>query len=991
MKHIFLFLLIMIQGLTVSASQGIPFFVNFTSAEYKAHNRNFDVICDDFGSVYIANFEGLLYYDQSQWRIIHTPGISRITFLFKDSRGRIWVGGYNLLGYLTSSSNGVLRLELVSSDTDTFFLGEVTDIDEIDQKIHIQTASGHNYAVIDNQLQKIKGQPIVSQPFDQYIDGYKINQRLILENGWSLLATAGKGLVVLDSSGIELFTFSEQNELCNNNVNRIAYDGKGCVWGATDNGLFCINAPSVYSRFASTEGLKGEVASIHSGKEGLYVGTLQGLFKKESKMFKPVSPITQACWQLESAADGSLYAATAEGMFHIKNGKIKRMTELFALSVFPDNQGGCYTGELNGIYYNSHAGNRILIDSIEKVTHFMQSEDGILWVKTIYGQVYRKKVNEDLFKQVTTEVNAQKNDVLSLFKSDTYVCLINTEGLMRWSAKEGKFNIVKKRTSKNHLAFPKFIYSNEKNKLWVTDSEGVNLSIFVNKEKPKEYAEVLSPLRDLTVYAMDIDGTDVWIGETNGLIHWQSAVSDVGLTQKPQVFIRTVTLGNDSIVWGGYQDGDTLKAQLPFSNLKLTSDYRNIEFTFSSGYTSVLGKTTYRYRLEGYNDWSEWNEETTVRFVNLPYSSYVFQVMACDKYGRVTQAVSLRFEIFPPFYLRWYSLIGYIILLIILVGFIIWLRIRHFLKEKMRLEEIVEQRTSQLSQRNEEIEEKSKSLEIALNDLGQAQNELIRQEKMATVGSLTQGLIDRILNPMNYVNNFSHLSLELIKDISDNLVEEKENMTPDNYEDTIDVLDMVRSNLQKIESHGANTTRILKAMEEMLESRSNNMQPIELTAICRKNFEMLNSYYAEEIKKFHIRTEMQVLQDFIVIEANADLLSKTFMNLLSNCIYAIKKKYIQQQGYDPLISFCIKISEGEQLKLYIRDNGIGIEETIVDKIFEPFFTTKTTGEAAGVGLYLSREIISSHNGTITVESRKNEYTEFVITLPVKQTNSTHAE
>lgn len=992
MKYI-LFLLIALQSLTVSAGQGLPFFVNFTSAEYKAHNRNFDVVCDNCGSVYVANFEGVLYYDQSEWRIIHSPGISRITVLFKDSRGRIWVGGYNLFGYLSASSNGVLELKLLSSDTETHFLGEVTNIDESNQKIRVQTSSGHSYIVAGNRLQKIKEQAIIPPSRDHYTDGYKINQRLALENGWSMLATAGKGLVILDRKGIELFTLSEQNGLCNNNINHIVSDGKGCIWGATDNGLFCINVPSVYSRYTSTEGLKGEVASIYCGTEGLFVGTLQGLFKKESKKFKPVPSITQACWQLESAIDGNIYAATAAGLFQLKDNKIKQLTETLTLSVFPDRQGGYYTGELNAIYYNSHSGNRILVDSVEKVTQFMQSEDGMLWATTMYGQVYRKKTNENKFKQLTTQVNARQNDILSLFNNGTDICLINAQELMKWNAKEEKFNMVRKRTDKDLITFPQFVYADNKGRLWMTDNEGKNLSVSTKGNKLKEYDAALNPLCDLTVRAMNTEGTDVWIGETNGLLHWQSAISDTGLEQSPQIFIRTITLDNDSIAWGGYQDVDTLKARLSFTRLRLDSDHRNIKFSFSSDHSSAFGKTLYRYRLEGYNDWSEWGEETFATFTNLWYGSYTFQVMARDKYGRITPPASLQLVILSPFYLKWYSITGYILLLVIFIAFIIRLRMHRLLKEKMHLEEIVEQRTVQLRQRNEEIEEKSRSLEVALNDLSKAQNELIRQEKMATVGSLTKGLIDRILNPLNYINNFSHLTQGLVKDISDNLEDEKENMTLDNYADTVDVLDMIRSNLGKIEEHGMNTTRILKAMEEMLKNRSGNMQPMDLAAVCRKNFEMLNSYYAEDIKKFHIRTEMHESQDFIAIEANAELLSKTIMSLLGNSIYAVKKKYVQQQGYDPLISFSIEICESQQIRLHIRDNGIGIEDTILDKIFDPFFTTKTTGEAAGVGLYLSREIISNHNGTITVESRKNEYTEFVITLPVKQerTNSIYTE
>ena len=117
--------------------------------------------------------------------------------------------------------------------------------------------------------------------------------------------------------------------------------------------------------------------------------------------------------------------------------------------------------------------------------------------------------------------------------------------------------------------------------------------------------------------------------------------------------------------------------------------------------------------------------------------------------------------------------------------------------------------------------------------MSNAEYQLIRQEKMATVGTLIKGLVDRILNPMNYVNNFSHMSIGLVKDIKDNLDDDQENMTSDIYEDSVDALDMLNTNLQKIEEHGLNTTRILKAMEEMLKDRGINLTLINVASICR--------------------------------------------------------------------------------------------------------------------------------------------------------------
>ena len=250
---------------------------------------------------------------------------------------------------------------------------------------------------------------------------------------------------------------------------------------------------------------------------------------------------------------------------------------------------------------------------------------------------------------------------------------------------------------------------------------------------------------------------------------------------------------------------------------------------------------------------------------------------------------------------------------------------------------------------------------------------------MATVGKLTQGLIDRILNPLNYINNFAKLSEGLVNDVAANIEDEKEHMDPDNYEDTADVLDMLKGNLQKVGEHGASTSRTLKAMEEMLKDRSGGIVEMNLTVLLQQNREMLQKYYEKEIGEYHIKTVFELPEHEIRIKGNAEQLSKTFMSLLGNSVYAVCKKY-RQQAYAPEISTTVEV-KGKHAYLHFRDNGIGIESTILDKIFDPFFTTKTTGEASGIGLYLSREIVQNLGGDISVQSQKDVFTEFTITLP----------
>ena len=202
-----------------------------------------------------------------------------------------------------------------------------------------------------------------------------------------------------------------------------------------------------------------------------------------------------------------------------------------------------------------------------------------------------------------------------------------------------------------------------------------------------------------------------------------------------------------------------------------------------------------------------WTTDTHAKFNNIPDGNHTFSVQAQDAMNRKSDIVSIKFHIVPPFYKRWYMYLVYFILLSALVYLMVRLRIRKLENDKIRLEQIIQERT----------------------------NQVVKLEKMATVGKLTQGLIDRILNPLNYINNFAKLSEGLVKDVKANIEDDKPNMDEENFEDTMDVLEMLGGNLQKVGEHGQNTTRTLKAMEEMLKDRTGGVVDTEVTAILWRN------------------------------------------------------------------------------------------------------------------------------------------------------------
>ena len=308
------------------------------------------------------------------------------------------------------------------------------------------------------------------------------------------------------------------------------------------------------------------------------------------------------------------------------------------------------------------------------------------------------------------------------------------------------------------------------------------------------------------------------------------------------------------------------------------------------------------------------------------------------------------------------------------------------LKRKLSIKEDlakeVEERTEQIRSEKDAIQEESDKLAAALSALSEAQDELVRKERMATVGQLTQGLVDRILNPLNYINNFANLSEGLAKELRENLESQKGKLPQDVYEDSEELLDMMSSNLQKISAHGYNTVRIVKAMEELLKDRVGVLILTNMNTLCRIALEKLKKSYEKEIQEKNVRIVFDNLNLSLMMEVNADKLGKAIDGVLKNAMYAVLRK-AEQVAYSPEIYLGLKVN-GDQLDITIRDNGTGIDEKIKDKIFAPFFTTKTTGEAAGVGLYLCREIVQNHRGSIAVESQKGEYSQFLISLPIYQ-------
>lgn len=286
----------------------------------------------------------------------------------------------------------------------------------------------------------------------------------------------------------------------------------------------------------------------------------------------------------------------------------------------------------------------------------------------------------------------------------------------------------------------------------------------------------------------------------------------------------------------------------------------------------------------------------------------------------------------------------------------------------------------------EEAQTRTRELAASLAELRTAQDRLIQSEKMASLGQLTAGIAHEIKNPLNFVNNFSSLSVDLLKELKEVLEGLAETATPDQKADIDDLIITLEGNLEKIGSHGRRADGIVKSMLMHSRGVSDDVRPVEVNAIVEEALNLSYHGLRAQDKSFNVTLERDYDDQAGSIEAVQQDLSRVLINIIGNGFYAANKRRRSDDdaAFVPTLRVATRATN-DGVEIRIRDNGVGIPEEAKSKLFTPFFTTKPTGEGTGLGLSISFEIIArQHGGSITVDSQVNEFTEFTIRLPRRQ-------
>lgn len=303
-------------------------------------------------------------------------------------------------------------------------------------------------------------------------------------------------------------------------------------------------------------------------------------------------------------------------------------------------------------------------------------------------------------------------------------------------------------------------------------------------------------------------------------------------------------------------------------------------------------------------------------------------------------------------------------------------RLNKFMVDQLRnrereLEQLVAERTS-------DLEDKNRLLEEAIEKIRQSQKQLIMQEKLASLGSLTNGVAHELHNPLNFVNNFSEISKELIE----------EAVQSGNPEEVLAIGNILKRNLTKILDHGRRAENIIKAMIMHSHSGSGVKDPTDLNQVCEQAVSMISYTAGSQATACPVVFEKRFAPQLPMINVVKRDLSKVLLNILNNSYYEVFRKWkLVGENYSPNIRIITQLKENRIL-ITVADNGDGVAEDQLDKIFEPFFTTKPAGEGVGLGLSISNDIIRSYGGKIAYSKEQKDgsgekLSVFTISIPLQ--------
>lgn len=1039
MKSLLLILLTeLILGLNVhSSAQGVgangeyrwiweratPFITNYTKDEYKAHGQNWCFEQDSNGIIYAGNTQGLLEYDGVKWRLIPLPNGSPVKSMAKTADGTIFIGAVNELGFIKSDSIGRTQYVSMLGFLDTsyhdvadiwftyaignavFFISnkyifrwhnnefriwKATDIYGfawlIDSRLYVHInevgllrLEGNEFLQVpggdqlrqmgittllplgNNKLMAIEAVEGVyfyekgrfSKPRsgigDELIDKIVIGG-IALPGGDSVIKTAGNGIYILDSDGRIKKQITRDDGLSSNVILGLYVDQDGDLWVATENGIDRIELGSGLRRYGENNNLMEYVNDISVFHDRIFAATNDGLLyleKADSQpaLFKKIPEILNQSWDLATVGN-RLFFANFNGFGTISDRLIPEyLLDANASYVLPtEDSSRLIIGTQYGKIYTLKKVNDEWItgaDTLQipgRVLRLTQDNAGDIWIGSRYSGVYR--IQPDTIGHsflggstitsydTSSGLVSPEYNVIKIMNDQIYV--VSQKHVYQYDESRDRFTIDSFfdgfRLHHSIQLMGEMFDAHKSGYLFFAASpDGNHIYQYENNQiNPLKISNRFSAFTPEKI--VDLDEDILLICGDKGIIVMDKNTRN-RLDPVFPVQLRKISIMEDSVLFSGNTQARDL--ELPYRKTVM-------RFEFALPAFDKPEAVQYQSFLENFDeDWTSWTYETQRDFTNLPEGDYIFHVRAQNEYDEISGEDIFAFTVNPPIHRTWWAYLLYGLAAFSLLMVIVQWRSNQLRKEKLALEGVVAERTLQLALQAEKLKD-----------------------------------MDR--RKSRFFANISHefrTPLTLIKGPVDQVIDQ-----PERILSTEDV-DLIR--------HNAN--RLLQLVNQLLDLSRLDAGKMELNTSKGELFPFLkaiasafSSYASLHSRKYKIK----IPDSDNVTDFDQDKLEKIVNNLLANAF-----KFTPENGSVTFKAY----HENEHLIMTVSDTGIGIDEAELSSVFNRFYqaddsSTRTAG-GMGIGLALTKELVSLMNGDIRVESNLGEGTIFIVTLPLTLENT----
>ncbi len=800
-----------------------------------------------------------------------------------------------------------------------------------------------------------------------FIKEKHLSHGIRLSSGNFALATLRGGLFIIDRHGNLRHVFDKSSGLQDNTVWYVFEDFQGNLWLALNEGVTKIEYTSPISIYDDNHSnLYGKVLSVvrHGPNNDLYAGTTNGLYcLSPTGKFSLVPGISGECWSILSAG-AALLAATNTGIFQMENNSKRLVTRehTYVLLKSESEPNRIWAGMAHGwvsLYLEKENGQWEVEQPFENITQgintIVEDKKGNLWLGILTKGVF--KVDFPTVRSIANSVvtrydtsNGLPGGHVRVFSAAGHVLFATEKGIFRFNEKNKVFIsdstfgdefaggengrgvfLIKEDSHKNI-----WLHSKARNVRAIPQSDGT----YLLDKKP--FFRI--PLAHVDTIYPDPVGEIIWFASVDGLIRYDTKVKknyDLAF----QTLIRKVWV-NGKPVFNGYKIGEGSKNLFPVIEYK----DRSLRFEFAAPFFEAEMEIQYQCLLEGYDDdWIEWSKETWKDYTNVDSGVNTFRVRAKNIYGNISPEDSFQFKVLPPWYKTWWAVSVYAVGFFFLMYLIVKWRSIHLEKEKQTLEQIIKERTIEIFEKSQQLEEQSEKLK---------EMDKVKSRFFANISHEFRTPLTLIMGPLE----------QMLTTTQVNEREQKKKMRL-----------MLR-----------NSQRLLGLINQLLELSKFDSGTMKLQT-SRQNIVSFLKGIFHSFDSLAVRYELdlkfQTEAENITLYFDSEKMEEVISNLLSNAV-----KFTPAGGRITLSVKTKKALPGTDqqdfLEVSVSDTGPGIPREDMAHIFDRFYQANSTYElhhkGSGIGLAIAKEIIELHHGKIFVHSREGEGsgTEFVIQLPM---------